>query len=262
MKDLVSVIIPCYNSSDCLLQSVESVLSQSYCFLEVIIVDDCSSDDSYDIALSLSLSDKRVQVFRNSENLGPGPTRNFGLSVAKGRYIAFCDSDDFWFSFKLECQLPLFSDPSVAVVCSSYFLNKSSHQSLYVPPPIITYTRLLQGNCIGCSTAVFKVTESFSPRFLSLRSRQDYAFWLQLLESTGIAVSVPIPLVSYTIRPGSVSSLSFSSFFNIFKVLLRQRKVPLLLIPFFFLSHYFRAFLKRFTLLTGMGATLFLKPRN
>lgn len=105
-EDLVSVIMPTFNESRFLAQSIESVLNQTYTNLELLITDDCSTDEkTLEILDFYSQNDHRVQVFRLTQNMGAGAARNNSISRAKGRYIAFCDSDDRWLPTKLERQI-------------------------------------------------------------------------------------------------------------------------------------------------------------
>jgi teichuronic acid biosynthesis glycosyltransferase TuaG len=97
--------MPVFNSSDDLSAAVNSILSQTYRDLELIIVDDCSADDSVELIGQLSVLDDRIIAIYNSENKGAGISRNIGIDRAKGEYIAFCDSDDMWVPNKLELQL-------------------------------------------------------------------------------------------------------------------------------------------------------------
>ena len=104
-KPLVSVIMPAYNAADVLPDAVNSVLKQTYNLLELIIVDDFSSDKTYEIAKAFMDRDKRVYVYKNDINCGVSRTRNYGVSIAKGDWIAFLDSDDMWREDKLEKQV-------------------------------------------------------------------------------------------------------------------------------------------------------------
>ena len=100
--ELVSVIMPTYNASKFLADSIESVLNQTYTNLELLITDDCSSDNTVSILKEFAQRDKRVKVKYLRSNVGPAIARNRSIERAKGRYIAFCDCDDRWMPNKLE----------------------------------------------------------------------------------------------------------------------------------------------------------------
>ena len=103
--ELVSVIMPTYNAGKFLADSIESILSQTYANLELLITDDCSTDGTIDILKDFSQRDKRVKVKYLKSNVGPAIARNRSIERAKGRYIAFCDCDDRWMPEKLERQI-------------------------------------------------------------------------------------------------------------------------------------------------------------
>ena len=193
-----------------------------------------------------------IQTFRNSQNLSLDQLVILVYPLLRDVTSHLW----FWwllafFQARMSCH---YSDPRVAVVCSSYFwTNQVVNLCMYLPCYHVyqapsrklywLFNSRLQSYWIILST------------FLSLRSG-DYAFLAPTVESSGIAVSVPIPLVSYTVRPGSVSSLSITSFLNIFKVLLLQRKVPCYWCHSFFLVITLELS-ERFTLLIGMGPAFF-----
>ena len=102
---LISIITPNYNDECYLVQTIESVLAQTYTNWEMLIVDDCSSDNSYDIALEYAKKDSRIRVYRMDQNSGAAICRNKAIELSQGDYLAFLDSDDLWLPEKLEKQL-------------------------------------------------------------------------------------------------------------------------------------------------------------
>ena len=122
MKDLVSVIMPTYNSSATLQRSVDSILNQTYTNIERLITDDCSKDNTADLIRSIAESDSRVHPTLLTSNFGPGYARNEAIKRAKGRYIAFCDSDDRWFPDKLEKQIAFMNEKQCALSYTSYLV--------------------------------------------------------------------------------------------------------------------------------------------
>ncbi len=119
-KELVSVIMPTYNASKYLADSIESILAQTYTNLELIITDDCSTDNTRIILEEYSRKDPRVKVEYLKKNCGPGIARNKSIERAQGRYIAFCDCDDRWFPEKLEKQIAHMTRKDCALCSSSY----------------------------------------------------------------------------------------------------------------------------------------------
>ena len=118
-NQLVSVIMPTYNAAQWVAQSIDSVLGQTYTDLELIITDDCSTDNTRDILRQYEAADARVKVIYMDENLGAGRTRNKCIEHAQGRYIAFCDSDDRWMPTKLEKQLRFMKEKDCCMVVAS-----------------------------------------------------------------------------------------------------------------------------------------------
>lgn len=121
MNEMVSVIMPVYNTEKYVEEAICSVLSQSYQDWELLVVDDCSTDSSVSIIKRYMEQDRRIHFFQTDSSSGsPVKPRNIGVEAAKGRYIAFLDSDDIWLPDKLQNQIPLFGEGAVAVVFSNY----------------------------------------------------------------------------------------------------------------------------------------------
>jgi glycosyltransferase involved in cell wall biosynthesis len=120
---LVSVIVPTYNRAELVERAIHSVLSQTYPDLEVIVVDDASTDDTQDRIKTLQQSDHRIRYFQHNMNKGAQAARNTGIQAAKGEYIALLDSDNEWLPRKLERQMALFSRKadSLGVVYCGYW---------------------------------------------------------------------------------------------------------------------------------------------
>ncbi|MBD5136082.1 MAG: glycosyltransferase [Lachnospiraceae bacterium] len=123
IEELVSIVIPVYNCSDTICDTVSSVLNQTYKNMEIIIVDDCSTEDI--IGKVQSLQDNRIRYYRNKKNMGANYSRNYGILHSKGRFIAFQDSADIWMQDKLEKQMAMFSDENIdAVYCETEYIKQ------------------------------------------------------------------------------------------------------------------------------------------
>lgn len=118
-QELVSVIMPTFNTGKFLSESIESVLHQTYTNLELLVTDDGSTDETLKILESYAQKDSRVKVFNLKNHQGPGHARNNSIQEAQGRYIAFCDSDDRWMPEKLERQIQFMHQKECALCCSS-----------------------------------------------------------------------------------------------------------------------------------------------
>jgi len=159
---LVSVVIPVYNGEQYLEKTVESILNQNYHNIELILVDDGSSDESSKIMQKLKQIDTRVKPFYN-KNGGVASARNFGINQAKGEFVAFCDQDDLWLPNKINKQIPLFNNPKVGLVYSGAIAkyemyNKESKPSFDNKYKGDVFSQLVKINMFTCCTAVARKT--------------------------------------------------------------------------------------------------------
>lgn len=207
-EPLVSIVMPCYNASKYIADSIESVLNQTYTNWELIIVDDCSKDNSRDIIQSFINNDNRIKLICNSSPSGsPATPRNIGLENSNGEYIAFLDSDDLWVSDKLEKQLAIFKTSDCCIVYSNYEAieeNGLRTGRIIKEPSFANYRKLLKYNCIGCSEAVFKKICLHNCKFKKI-GHEDYLFWLSLLKNGGLAINTNEVHLLYRVRKSSVS---------------------------------------------------------
>ena len=120
MQHLVSIITPSYNCAKYIEETIQSIQAQTYTNWELLITDDCSTDESVDIIRNYSATDSRIKLFILKENSGAGVARNNSIKEARGRFIAFCDSDDRWYPNKLECQLAFIKENGCALSYASY----------------------------------------------------------------------------------------------------------------------------------------------
>ena len=183
MLPLVSIIAPCYNAASFISQAIESVLAQLFGNWEMLIVDDCSSDDSLVIIQKYAEQDSRIRYLKTDEPSGsPTLPRNKGIKEAKGRYIAFLDSDDMWLPNKLSDQLKVFEKSEVAIVFSNYEkVNLDGERSgrEIIAPCEVDYHLLLKGNCIGCLTAMYDSALTGKMFFKEI-VHEAYVCWLSI----------------------------------------------------------------------------------
>lgn len=206
---MVSIITPMFNSENYIGEAIQSVQRQTYSNWEMIIVDDASSDRSVDIALEISRNDPRIKLHALSGNYGAGVARNKAISISKGRYIAFLDSDDLWVELKLERQINYMREKGIAFCHSWYQSIDICGNPVGEPisaPGRMSYREMLKSNRVGCLTAIYDrelVGLNYMP---IIRKRQDYALWLEILKKTDFVYCVPEILARYRIVPGSISS--------------------------------------------------------
>lgn len=213
VNPLVSIVTPVFNSSDFLQTSIHSVISQTYTNWEHIIVDDCSSDNSVEIIKEIAKSEPRLKLLQLPKNMGAGPARNLAIKEAKGKYIAFLDSDDYWIPEKLNIQIKYMENNQIAFSHSSYgFLNEKGleiRKPFYVSNHPITYTDLLKRTEISCLTAIYNqqiIGKIYMPDF---RRKQDYAYWLSILKKGYKSYPQNNVLAYYRQRKGSSTNSKY-----------------------------------------------------
>lgn len=253
MEELVSVVMPTYNASRYLADSIEGVLSQTYSNLELIITDDCSSDHQTLTLLDhYAQQDKRVHVIKLSENHGAGYARNTSIRAARGRYIAFCDSDDVWKPYKLRMQISYMKAKNCALCFGSYIIIDENNKEVgyNIALPRVTFGMMKRDNKIGCSTAVYDVKRLGRKVYMpDIRKRQDWALFLTIIRKCRVAYGIRRPLILYRRHSHSVSSnkLSLVKYnVNVYELILGYNKLQAYFyFLFFFLPTYFIKVYKR-----------------
>ena len=207
IKELVSIITPSYNSSKFIEETIASVQAQTYSHWEMLITDDGSTDNSFEIIKKFCKKDSRIKLF-SIKNAGPAVARNNSIKHAKGKYIAFIDSDDLWMSEFLSTSIK-FITKSEGFVFSSYKrCNETTLKEQYkdfIVPENVTYMDILKTNSISCLTAfidIEKLGKEFMPEVLY---RQDMGLWLKYLKKINYAKGIKETLAIYRIRDNSHS---------------------------------------------------------
>jgi teichuronic acid biosynthesis glycosyltransferase TuaG len=206
---IVSVVMPAYNAAAYIEDSVNSVLNQTVSDFELIVVEDRSKDNTWELLKELADKDTRIVLYRNEKNSGVSFTRTFGLKTARGVWIAFLDSDDMWREDKLEKQLEALSKDGKSVISytASSFITQDNKPFSYImrADPKMTYNKLLRKNLISCSSTMVKreVMQQYS--FDGDKMHEDYSCWLRILKKTPYAVGVDEPLLIYRIVQNSKS---------------------------------------------------------
>jgi len=214
MNDLVSIITPCYNSSKYIAQMMDSVLAQTYPNWELLITDDCSTDNSREIVQSYCEKDPRIKLFILENNSGAGVARNKSIEEAKGRYIAFLDSDDLWRPEKLEKQLEFMQKNNYKfVTCQTLVIEEDGSLSGFSRrlPKVSSWLEKYI-NFIGTSAVVYDTKEIGKFHMKPIRRRQDWILWQDILKVTKHAYCLMEPLSIYRNAAGSLSSNKFKLF--------------------------------------------------
>ncbi|TJY34755.1 glycosyltransferase family 2 protein [Pontimicrobium aquaticum] len=210
---MVSIIMPSYNSEPYIAASITSVINQTYQDWELIIVDDASTDNSYNIISEFSKKDNRIKLIKQTQNLGAGAARNTAIKAAKGNYIAFLDSDDIWKPHKLEKQLEYMRSKAKAICFSSYELINEEGKPLnkiVEALPKLSYRKQLKCNYIGNLTGLYNAERLGKIYMPGIKKRQDWVMWLNAIKKGGKAIGIKESLAYYRVRKGSVSSNKFA----------------------------------------------------
>jgi glycosyltransferase involved in cell wall biosynthesis len=239
--------MPLFNSEGFMERGISSALMQSVTDIEVILIDDCSSDGTLSKAYEFANHDRRVKVISLPENGGGGVARNAGTNLASGKYIAFLDADDFWEQNKLEIQLSQMAQVGALLAYTDYSVLAESGEVLRTvsTPEKVGYHELLKDNVIGCSTVVYDC-ESLGKRYFPLiRKRQDFALWLSLLLDVEYAYRCGSALTRYQLRQRSVSANKLSAAAHTWRVYRHLQKLPFWPACYYFMHYVYFAVRKR-----------------
>ena len=211
MNDLVSIIMPSYNTGHFIKETIESVLAQSYPVWELIIVDDCSTDDTDDV-VGQYLSDSRIRYLKNDVNSGAAISRNRALREAKGKWIAFLDSDDIWYPKKLERQIEFMHLHNYHFSYTEYeeMDEQSKALGIRITGPRRVTKRGMYNYCWpGCLTVMYDADHVGVVQIENIKKNNDYAMWLQVCKKADCYL-LEEPLAKYRRgRAGSISTQKY-----------------------------------------------------
>jgi len=246
--DSVSIVTPTYNSENFISETIQSILNQSYTNFELIVIDDCSKDNTVEIVKTFSEKDSRVNLIQLELNSGAAVARNIGLENSKGRFIAFCDCDDIWFENKLEYQIRFMLEKSIPISFTSYqLINEKGVSMNKVINAIdkITYLEYLKNTIIGMSTAMIDTSLVKEFRFENIRTRQDTMLWITLLKRGHVAYGIKEVLVKYTVRSNSISANKFKAASKVWDLYYNMEKMGLFKSSYYFIFYVLNAIKKR-----------------
>ncbi|MDP4538008.1 glycosyltransferase family 2 protein [Qipengyuania sp. DY56-A-20] len=244
---LVSIITPAYRAERVITETIQSVQAQTYSNWEMLICEDCGPDQTRDVVRELARKDDRIILIGAPHNGGPAEARNQALSVAKGRWLAFLDSDDVWLPDKLESQLAFHGAHPEAVISFTGFRRISADGSktgAYISvPPKMGYRKLLGNTAIATSTVI--VDSEISGSFRMKKTYyDDFACWLELLKDGGVAVGLDKDLMRYRVMSASVSRDKKKSASEVWKAFRQVEGLNPALSAWYFAQYAVRAWLK------------------
>ena len=209
IADLVSVITPVFNSERFIDDTIRSVQAQTYSNWEMLVlIDGGTVDRTASLVGAVAAADPRVRLVSVPGGRSVSEARNFGFTVARGRYVAFLDADDLWLPTKLDKQISLLQTTGAALSYTGFRRisvdGTDTGREIRVPSSI-DYSDLLKTNSIGCLTAVVDQSRT-GPLKMDSDQHEDFLLWLKILKVTGAARGVAEDLARYRLVPGSRSS--------------------------------------------------------
>ena len=244
---LVSIITPAYNAAEYIAESIESVLAQTYPNWEILIVNDCSKDNTAAIVQSYAAKDKRIKLINLKQNSGAAVARNTAIQNSRGRYIAFLDSDDLWKKDKLQKQLSFMQQNDYAFTFTAYEHfkdNKENIQNKIQVPKSLNYKQALKGNQIGCLTVMLDRKQILNIEF-SKQKHEDYILWLNILKQAITAYGLNERLALYrTGNSKSISSNKLQSALWTWNVYRDSQKFSIIKSAYYFLYYFINGILK------------------
>jgi teichuronic acid biosynthesis glycosyltransferase TuaG len=229
-------------------QTIESVISQTYKNWELIVIDDCSDDLTFEIVLQYTFIDSRIKLLKNNVNSGAAVSRNRGICESSGRFLSFLDSDDIWLSTKLELQVNFMLKHNYPISFTSYSLINDEGQNLNkVVNSVkeITYRGYLKNTIIGMSTSMIDLSYTGAVEFINIRTRQDTFLWMSLLRKGFTAYGIDDVLVNYRLSRNSISRNKFKAARKVWVLFYKYENLGFLASAFYFLFYLLNAVKKR-----------------
>ena len=177
---LISVIMPYRQKKEYVHKAIKSVMGQTYKKFELIIIFDDEKKDDLNFIKSITKNKKKIKIIINKKNIGAGAARNKGIKKAKGKYIAFIDSDDFWKPNKLEKQIEFIESNKYKFIFSSYLIKNGNKLKIHYAKKKLNYNDLLKSCDIGLSTVMLEKSIVPNNVFPKLKTKEDYVAWLKI----------------------------------------------------------------------------------
>ena len=247
-EPLVSIITPVYNAERFLSETIKSVKEQTYKNWELLLVDDCSKDNSAKIIKEFNRTDDRIKYIKLEKNSGASISRNTGIKNAKGRFIAFVDSDDLWEPEKLEIQISYMLEKNLGFTFTSYRYMKENGvktNKVAKAPFKINYNGLLKNTIIGCSTVVIDKDIIGEFEMPLVKRGQDTATWLQILRNEKYAYGIQKDLVNYRLVGDSLSSNKIKALKRTWNTYRNVEKLNIFKCSYVFCFYVYNAIKKR-----------------
>ena len=244
--DLISVIIPYYKKKEYIISSINSVLNQTYKNLEIIIIYDDLNKEDLNLLKKIKKKDKRIKIYINKKNLGAGRSRNKGIQLSKGIFVAFLDSDDLWKKNKLKKQIFFMKKNEINASHTSYTIINSKNKLIGSRnAKDMSYKLLLKSCDIGLSTVVLKkeiITSKI--KFANIKTKEDYVLWLKITFNNNKIFALKDNLTKWRKLEDSLSSSKLQKIYDGYLVYRKYMNFNLLKSFGFLMLLSFNYFLK------------------
>ena len=229
---LVSIIMPYYKKRHFLKDSIDSILKQTHQNFEILLIDDEASEESHNYLKEIRNYDARIYLIKNEYNIGAGESRNKGINISKGEFIAFCDCDDLWKDNKLEFQLNIMKKFDLNFSHTSYEIIDEKKKLLghRKAEKDSNFNKLINSCDIGLSTVIVnrKVFNNSEHRFAKIKTKEDYVLWL-IIAKHGIKISgINSILTSWRKTKSSLSSSTFQKLqdgYRVYRIYLKYSRL-------------------------------------
>ena len=244
--DLISVIIPYYKKKEYIISSINSVLNQTYKNLEIIIIYDDLNKEDLNLLKKIKKKDKRIKIYINKKNLGAGRSRNKGIKLSKGIFVAFLDSDDLWKKNKLKKQIFFMKKNGINASHTSYTIINSNNKIIGSRnAKDMSYKLLLKSCDIGLSTVILKkeiITSKI--KFANIKTKEDYVLWLKITLNNNKIFALKDNLTKWRKLENSLSSSKLQKIYDGYLVYRKYMNFNLLKSFGFLMLLSFNYFLK------------------
>lgn len=247
MSTLVSIVTPCYNAENFIAKTIQSVINQTFQDWEMLIIDDCSTDNSAKIVESYASKDKRIIYLKTTEKSGsPSIPRNIGIERAQGKYIAFLDSDDLWLPEKLNLQVEQMETNNWMLGYSYY--EKINYEGKREDRVVTTrkkstFANLLKSNSIPCLTSIIRREAIGDVRFKQI-PQEDFCFWLDILKKGYVAHNLCKVTALYREAKNSRSANKLDMFSGYWNVIRNHQHIALLPACYYMITYTILGVLK------------------
>lgn len=218
---LVSIVIPYYKKKKYISKTLNSIINQSYKKYEIIIVYDDENSEEFIFLKNITKKNKKIKLIKNKKQLGAGKSRNRGISISKGEYIAFIDADDLWKKDKLKIQLNFMIKNKIDFSHTSYeILNKNKVVATRIAKNFFKLSDILLSCDIGLSTVMIKknIFKNKKYQFPKIKTKEDFVLWMKLIQNNNKIYGIKQKLTKWRKLESSLSSSIFQKIKDAFLV--------------------------------------------